>query len=87
MHLLNRNALRICAWKSEQKYKKKPFSVTSTTNKIRLNMDGIAEGDLDDPLFGDIVHSRGGGCGYIGIIGIRNSHAAELWNSRMKVFI
>ncbi|KAH0731702.1 hypothetical protein KY289_002890 [Solanum tuberosum] len=50
-------------------------------------MDGSAEGELDDPVFGDIVHSKGGGCGYVGIIGIQNSHAAELWNSRMKVFV
>lgn len=49
-------------------------------------MDG-AQGELDDPVFGDIVHSKGSVCGYIGIIGIQNSHAAELWNSRMKVFV
>lgn len=50
-------------------------------------MDGSAEGELGDPVFGDIVHSKGGGCGYVGIIDIQNSHTAELWNSRMKVFV
>ncbi|WMV12123.1 hypothetical protein MTR67_005508 [Solanum verrucosum] len=28
-------------------------------------MDGSAEGELDDPVFGDIVHSKGGGCGNV----------------------
>lgn len=51
-----------------------------------MNMDGSAEGDLSDPVFGDIVHGKDGRW-------VRkdnwyqNSHAAELWISRMKPFL